>query len=100
MAGSAASATARAALPGGALMKPGQRYPTPSPGAGDRVFYESMLAERTGSGLAIIWCIEHGVFPVDSEEFKKNYDRYLVLKKGKPAGAPAAASSTPSRGKA
>ena len=24
------------------LSKPGQRFPTPSPGAGDRVFYESL----------------------------------------------------------
>lgn len=27
-------------------MKPGQKYPAPSPGAGDRVFYETLLKEK------------------------------------------------------
>jgi hypothetical protein len=35
-----------------ALTKPGQRFPTPSPGNGDRVFYESLLVQRPDSEMA------------------------------------------------
>jgi hypothetical protein len=40
--------------------KPGQQFATPSPGAADRVFYESLLAEKPESELALDWCIKHG----------------------------------------
>ena len=46
--------------------KPGQRYITPSPGNGDRVFYETLLDQRPDSEMAQDWCLHYGVL----EEFK------------------------------
>ena len=43
--------------------KPGQRYPTPAPGAGDRVFYESLYNQRPSSFMALQWCLKYGVLP-------------------------------------
>ena len=40
---------------------PGQRYPTPSPGNGDRVFYETLLNQRPDSEMAQEWCVYYGV---------------------------------------
>jgi hypothetical protein len=64
--------------------KPGQRLPTPSPGSGDRVFYESLFKEKgTGSPMALIWMIENGCFA--EEEARRLQDAYLECKKtGKP----------------
>jgi hypothetical protein len=36
-------------------LKPGQKYPTPTPGFGDRVFYESLLRQRQDSEMAQDW---------------------------------------------
>jgi hypothetical protein len=44
------------------LTKPGQRYPMESPGSGDYVFYQSLYKENPNSRMALVWCIEHGVF--------------------------------------
>ena len=41
-------------------------YPTPAPGLGDRVFYESLLKEKPESEMAQEWCVHHGV--LDEEE--------------------------------
>eukprot|EP00751_Fragilariopsis_kerguelensis_P022614 CAMPEP_0170884460 /NCGR_PEP_ID=MMETSP0734-20130129/35019_1 /TAXON_ID=186038 /ORGANISM="Fragilariopsis kerguelensis, Strain L26-C5" /LENGTH=85 /DNA_ID=CAMNT_0011269129 /DNA_START=69 /DNA_END=323 /DNA_ORIENTATION=+ len=41
--------------------KPGQKYPTPTPGFGDRVFYESLLKQRPASEMAQDWCLNHGI---------------------------------------
>jgi len=38
-------------------LKPGQKYPTPTPGFGDRVFYESLLKRRPDSEMAQDWCV-------------------------------------------
>ena len=35
--------------------KPGQKFPTPTPGFGDRVFYETLLRQRPGSAMAQEW---------------------------------------------
>ena len=35
--------------------KPGQKFPTPSPGYGDRVFYETLLRHRPDSIMAQEW---------------------------------------------
>jgi hypothetical protein len=35
--------------------KPGQKFPTPTPGFGDRVFYETLLRERPKSAMAQEW---------------------------------------------
>jgi len=48
--------------------KPGQKYPTPSPGQGTRVFYETLLVQRNDSKMALKWCTEHGVYPVFAAE--------------------------------
>mmetsp|Transcript_20198 Transcript_20198/g.56293 ORF Transcript_20198/g.56293 Transcript_20198/m.56293 type:complete len:113 (-) Transcript_20198:1634-1972(-) len=42
-------------------LKPGQKFPTPTPGFGDRVFYESLLKQRPDSLMAQEWCINYGV---------------------------------------
>ena len=34
---------------------------TPSPGNGDRVFYETLLEQRPDSEMAQKWCVHHGV---------------------------------------
>lgn len=41
--------------------KPGQKYATPTPGNGDRVFYESLLKQRCTSEMAQDWCLNHGI---------------------------------------
>lgn len=33
----------------------GQKFPTPTPGFGDRVFYETLLRQRPGSAMAEEW---------------------------------------------
>ena len=44
------------------MSKPGQRYPMESPGSGDYVFYDTLYKENPNSRMALVWCIEHGVF--------------------------------------
>lgn len=44
-------------------LKPGQKYPTPSPAAGLRVFYETLLEQNKDSLMALKWCVEYGVHP-------------------------------------
>ena len=36
-------------------LKPGQKFPTPTPGFGDRVFYETLLRQRPESAMAQEW---------------------------------------------
>ena len=38
-------------------LKPGQKHPTPTPGVGDRVFYETLLRQRPDSIMAQEWCV-------------------------------------------
>jgi len=40
--------------------KPGQRYLTPSPGDGTRVFYETLLEQKPNSKMAQEWCLAYG----------------------------------------
>lgn len=35
--------------------KTGQKFPTPTPGFGDRVFYETLLRQRPESAMAQEW---------------------------------------------
>mmetsp|Transcript_74124 Transcript_74124/g.111683 ORF Transcript_74124/g.111683 Transcript_74124/m.111683 type:complete len:95 (-) Transcript_74124:128-412(-) len=44
-------------------VKPGQKFPTPTPGFGDRVFYETLLKQRPDSFMAQEWCVHYGVLP-------------------------------------
>eukprot|EP01041_Mallomonas_annulata_P008345 gene8345-17192_t len=43
------------------ITKPGQKFPTPSPGNGDRVFYETLLKQRPDSEMAQEWCVAYGI---------------------------------------
>ncbi|KAG7369565.1 hypothetical protein IV203_027311 [Nitzschia inconspicua] len=49
-------------------LKPGQRYPTPTPGHGDRVFYESLLKQRPNSEMAQEWCLHYGILSTKKSE--------------------------------
>lgn len=40
-----------------AALKPGQKFPTPTPGFGDRVFYETLLRQRPDSAMAQEWFV-------------------------------------------
>ena len=48
--------------------KAGQRYATPSPGSGDRVFYETLLNQKPDSEMAQEWCVAYGVLDGDRAE--------------------------------
>jgi hypothetical protein len=61
--------------------KPGQKFSTPSPGNGDRVFYETLLGQRPDSEMAQDWCLSYGV--LDGEAHEKLY-ALVVARKGKP----------------
>jgi hypothetical protein len=37
------------------ILKPGQKFPTPTPGNGDRVFYETLFRQRPESEMAQDW---------------------------------------------
>ena len=45
--------------------KPGQKFPTPSPGSGDRVFYDTLLQQRPESEMAQEWCVSHGTLELE-----------------------------------
>ena len=70
--------------------KPGQRYPTPSPGNGDRVFYESLYQQNPNSEMAAEWCVDYGILPDDTAQ--KEYGK-ICKRKGKPMGS----SPTPTK---
>ena len=38
-------------------LKPGQKHPTPTPGFGDHVFYETLLRQRPDSEMAQEWYV-------------------------------------------
>eukprot|EP00545_Synedropsis_sp_CCMP1620_P001691 CAMPEP_0119007374 /NCGR_PEP_ID=MMETSP1176-20130426/2971_1 /TAXON_ID=265551 /ORGANISM="Synedropsis recta cf, Strain CCMP1620" /LENGTH=110 /DNA_ID=CAMNT_0006959505 /DNA_START=12 /DNA_END=344 /DNA_ORIENTATION=- len=46
-------------------LKPGQKFPTPTPGFGDRVFYETLYRQKPNSAMAQEWCVHYGVLPED-----------------------------------
>jgi hypothetical protein len=51
--------------------KPGQKFPTPSPGSGDRVFYDTLILQRPESEMAQEWCVSHGT--LDFAEAERIY---------------------------
>ena len=73
--------------------KPGQKHPIPSPGTADRVFYETLHAQRPDSRMALEWCVQNGVFPV--EKAGKVF-KWLQAQKKKERAGGEAASSAPS----
>ena len=60
------------------MEKKGQRYPSESPGSGDYVFYDTLYKENPESIMALVWCIEHGVF--SQEEALRLYPKYEKAK--------------------
>lgn len=62
-------------------LKPGQKYPTPTRGFGDRVFYETLLKQNPSSAMAQEWCVNYGVL---SREDASKLHRKIMKRKGKP----------------
>jgi hypothetical protein len=50
-------------------LKPGQKFPTPTPGLGDRVFYESLLRQRPESVMAQDWYETRNTFIDEKQHF-------------------------------
>jgi hypothetical protein len=68
----------------------GQKQPTPTPGFGDRVFYETLLRQRPDSAMAQQWCVDFGVLPHDEAE---RICKIVLKRKGKGKASPATAAS-------
>mmetsp|Transcript_9984 Transcript_9984/g.12591 ORF Transcript_9984/g.12591 Transcript_9984/m.12591 type:complete len:111 (-) Transcript_9984:360-692(-) len=64
-----------------AELKPGQKYPTPTRGFGDRVFYETLLKQNPSSVMAQEWCVNYGV--LNYEDASKLH-KIIMKRKGKP----------------
>lgn len=45
--------------------KPGQKKETPPPASGTRVFYESLYKQNSDSFMALKWCVEYGILPLE-----------------------------------
>ncbi|KAL3805961.1 hypothetical protein ACHAW5_002497 [Stephanodiscus triporus] len=73
-------------------LKPGQRFPTPTPGNGDRVFYETLLGQRPDSEMAQEWCVLYGV--MEEEDAARAHKRILKRKGATRAGGGAGVSSS------
>ena len=87
------------------MEKKGQRYPTESAGSGDYVFYDTLYKENPDSVMALVWCIEHGVF--SNEVAKELHSKYLKAKEiyirrnktGSRVGGSSSSSSSSNGGK-
>mmetsp|Transcript_32510 Transcript_32510/g.77648 ORF Transcript_32510/g.77648 Transcript_32510/m.77648 type:complete len:120 (+) Transcript_32510:120-479(+) len=80
------------------LAKPGQKHPTPTPGNGDRVFYETLLKQRPDSHMALEWCVQYGV--LDSDAAHKAYKKVLKRKEiAKTSGSGSKSPPPPSKKK-
>jgi hypothetical protein len=62
------------------FLKPGQKFPTPSPGSGDRVFYDTLIVQRPDSEMAQEWCVYHGT--LEYEEAERIF-RLICKRKGR-----------------
>ncbi len=69
--------------------KIGQKHPTPTPGNGDRVFYETLYNQRPDSEMAQEWCVAYGV--LSDEDAAKLYKKIQKRK----AAAKSVGSSSP-----
>eukprot|EP00539_Tryblionella_compressa_P004420 CAMPEP_0178735490 /NCGR_PEP_ID=MMETSP0744-20121128/1917_1 /TAXON_ID=913974 /ORGANISM="Nitzschia punctata, Strain CCMP561" /LENGTH=93 /DNA_ID=CAMNT_0020387865 /DNA_START=8 /DNA_END=289 /DNA_ORIENTATION=- len=78
-------------------LKPGQKYPTPTPGFGDRVFYESLLKQRPDSEMAQEWCVNYGVLSYKKAE--KLFQIVSDRKRRQRLGGGAASSPAPPKKK-
>ncbi|KAL3811891.1 hypothetical protein ACHAXA_005557 [Cyclostephanos tholiformis] len=75
-------------------LKPGQKFPTPTPGNGDRVFYETLLGQRPDSEMAQEWCVLYGV--MEEEDAARAYKRMIKRKGGARAGGGGGGAQTSS----
>jgi len=62
------------------ILKPGQKFPTPTRGFGDRVFYETLIRQNPSSAMAQEWCVYYGVLP---EEEAAKMNKIVLKRKGK-----------------
>ncbi|GAX27491.1 hypothetical protein FisN_23Hh043 [Fistulifera solaris] len=71
----------------GTDLKPGQKFPTPTPGFGDRVFYETLLQQRPDSFMAQEWCVNYGVLSYERAEelCRQVQERKRRMRAGLPA---------------
>lgn len=76
-------------------LKPGQKFPTPTPGFGDRVFYETLLRQRPDSAMAQEWCVYYGVLP--HEEAERLHTIVTERKRAARLGPNATTSPSPQR---
>lgn len=67
-------------VPDASFLKPGQKFPTPSPGSGDRVFYDTLIIQRPDSEMAQEWCVSHGT--LEYEEAERIF-RLICKRKGR-----------------
>ena len=65
----------------GEKFKTGQKYATPAPGNGDRVFYETLYQQNPQSEMAQEWCVSYGVL---SEKEANHVYNAICKRKGKP----------------
>ena len=79
---------------GNADFEAGQKYATPAPANGDRVFYETLLEQRPDSEMAQDWCLAYGILPADKAE--KLYKTVCNRKGIKPSPAAKKSSSSSS----
>ncbi|EED87161.1 predicted protein [Thalassiosira pseudonana CCMP1335] len=77
-------------------LKTGQKFPTPTPGNGDRVFYETLLRQRPDSEMAQEWCVNYGV--LSEEEAAKAYKAVVKRKGSKKASSTSPTPSSKSAG--
>jgi hypothetical protein len=72
--------------------KIGQKHPTPTPGNGDRVFYETLYKQRPDSEMAQEWCVNYGV--LSEEEAAKLYKK-ITKRKAAIKSSGSSSSSSP-----
>mmetsp|Transcript_1803 Transcript_1803/g.2702 ORF Transcript_1803/g.2702 Transcript_1803/m.2702 type:complete len:134 (+) Transcript_1803:108-509(+) len=77
-------------------VKPGQRFPTPTPGFADRVFYETLLRQRPESAMAQEWCVNYGVLPKEEAAY---LNKKVMARKKRGGTAPSSSSSKNSSAK-
>ncbi len=63
--------------------KPGQRYSTPAPGNGERVFYESLFEQKPDSEMAQEYVVAYGIL-----DDKQAADVYAAITARKARASP------------
>ncbi|KAL7444602.1 hypothetical protein ACHAXM_009520 [Skeletonema potamos] len=74
--------------------KIGQKHPTPTPGNGDRVFYETLFQQRPDSEMAQEWCVNYGVLSEEeAAKIHKKISKRKAAAKTTSSGAGGSSSS-------